>query len=379
MLHYLDNAATTPVRDEAARAALEAMTRGWGNPSSRYALGQRAAGQVKTWRGQVAAALGCLPEELYFTSCGSEGDNWAITAAVRAGRHRGRHIITSALEHAAVLESCRALEERGYEVTCLKPDRGGDLSLDELSAALRPDTVLVSLMLVNNELGTVTDIAEVSRRIRASGAPALLHTDAVQGFLKIPFTPKELGADLVTVSGHKLHAPKGIGALYVRKGLHISPLIRGGGQENGLRSGTEATSQIAAFAAAARAGRESFAQDAAHMAGLKEYARRVLKARVPELAFIGSGAAPHILPLSLPGYKSEVVLRFLSGREICVSSGSACHRGKPSHVYAALGLPKKLLEGILRVSFSYDTSRQDVDALAQGLAAARDELFPSLS
>ena len=379
MFHYLDNAATTPVRREAAQAALRAMTEGWGNPSSRYALGTQAAEQVKTWRKQVADVLGCQPNELYFTSCGSEGDNWAIQAAVELGRHKGKHIITSALEHAAVLEPCKALERQGYEVTYLKPDKNGVLSMDELSAALRKDTVLVSMMLVNNELGTVNPVREAANRIKRSGSPALLHCDAVQGFLKVPFTVKELGADFVTISGHKIHAPKGIGALYVRNGLKQSPMIRGGGQESGLRSGTEATAQIAAFAAAVQAGKEHLERDLAHMAEMKDYAAQTLQEKVPGLMLVGEGTAPHILPISMPGYKSEVVLRFLSDRGVYVSSGSACHKGKPSHVYAALGLQKKVLDGILRVSFSCDTTREDIDALAEGLAAAQKGLFTSLS
>ena len=379
MFHYLDNAATTPVRQEAAQAALQAMTEGWGNPSSRYSLGTQAAEQVKTWRKQVADALGCQPNELYFTSCGSEGDNWAIQAAVELGRHKGKHIITSALEHSAVLEPCKALERQGYEVTCLKPDKNGMLSMEELAAALRPDTVLVSMMLVNNELGTVNPIREVANLIKRSGSPALLHCDAVQGFLKVPFTVKELGADFVAVSGHKIHAPKGIGALYVRNGLKVSPMIRGGGQENGLRSGTEATAQIAAFAAAVQAGKDNLERDLAHMAEMKAYAAQTLQEKISGLILVGEGTAPHILPISMPGYKSEVVLRFLSDRGVYVSSGSACHKGKPSHVYAALGLQKKILDGVLRISFSYDTTREDIDALAEGLVAAQKGLFTSLS
>lgn len=379
MFHYLDNAATTPVRQEAAQAALQAMTEGWGNPSSRYALGTQAAEQVKIWRKQVADVLGCQPNELYFTSCGSEGDNWAIQAAVELGRHKGKHIITSALEHSAVLEPCKALERQGYEVTYLKPDKNGVLSMEELAAALRPDTVLVSMMLVNNELGTVNPIREAASLIKRSGSPALLHCDAVQGFMKVPFTVKELGADFVAVSGHKIHAPKGIGALYVRNGLKVSPMIRGGGQESGLRSGTEATAQIAAFAAAVQAGKDNLERDLAHMAEMKAYAARTLQEKVSGLILVGEGTAPHILPISMPGYKSEVVLRFLSDRGVYVSSGSACHKGKPSHVYAALGLQKKILDGVLRISFSYDTSREDIDALAEGLAAAQKGLFTSLS
>ena len=379
MVHYLDNAATTPVRPEAIQAAVEAMGEGWGNPSARYAIGTQAAARVKNWRADVAGALGCAPEEVVFTSCGTESDNWAIQAAVELGKRKGKHIVTTAIEHAAVLEPCRALERLGYEVTYLQPDRQGNISVSDLEQALRPDTVLVSMMLVNNELGTVLPVAEAARAIKRSGCPALLHCDAVQGFLKVPFTPQKLGVDLLSLSGHKIHAPKGIGAMYIRKGLKLQPLIRGGGQEEGLRSGTEATAQIAAFAAACRLGAETLDQDLAHMADLNAYAQTRLKEAVPGLRVLTQGGAPHILPITMPGYKSEVVVRFLGDRGICVSSGSACHKGKPSHVYAALKLPKKEQDGVLRVSFSYDTEREDVDALAQGLKAAGEQLFTSLS
>ena len=379
MVHYLDNAATTPVRPEAIQAAVEAMGEGWGNPSARYALGSQAAARVKGWRADVAVALGCAPEEVMFTSCGTESDNWAIQAAAELGKRKGKHIITTAIEHSAVLEPCKVLERQGYEVTYLRPDRKGNISVSDLEEALRPDTVLVSMMLVNNELGTVLPVAEAARAIKRSGCPALLHCDAVQGFLKVPFTPKELGVDLLSLSGHKIHAPKGIGAMYVRKGLKIQPMIRGGGQEDGLRSGTEPTGQIAALAAACRLGKESLDRDLAHMADLNAYARTRLPQAVPGLRALTEGGAPHILPITLPGYKSEVVVRFLSDRGIYVSSGSACHKGKPSHVYAALKLPKKEQDGVLRGSFSYDTRREDVDALAEGLKAAGEQLFTSLS
>ena len=379
MFHYLDNAATTQTRPEAAQAAVTAMTEEWGNPSSRYAFGQEASGRLKEHRAQVAAGLGCRPEEVYFLSCGTEGDNWAIAAAVEKNRRKGKHIITTAIEHAAVLEPIRELERQGYEVTWLQPDQQGIITAEQVEAALRPDTILVAMMLVNNELGTVLPVAETARAIRAARCPALLHCDAVQGFLKVPFTPEGLGVDTLAVSGHKVHAPKGIGALYIRRGLRLPPLIRGGGQEEGLRSGTEPTAQTAAFAAAVEAGRASLERDLAHMRELKDYAARTLREQVPGLELIGSGTAPHILPVTLPGYKSEVVLRFLSDRGIYVSSGSACHKGKPSHVYAALKLPKPQLDGILRISFSYDTAREDVDALVQGLKEAQAQLFTSLS
>ena len=379
MFHYLDNAATTQTRPEAAQAAVTAMTEEWGNPSSRYAFGQEASGRLKEHRAQVAAGLGCRPEEVYFLSCGTEGDNWAIAAAVEKNRRKGKHIITTAIEHAAVLEPIRELERQGYEVTWLQPDQQGIITAEQVEAALRPDTILVAMMLVNNELGTLLPVAETARAIRAARCPALLHCDAVQGFLKVPFTPEGLGVDTLAVSGHKVHAPKGIGALYIRRGLRLPPLIRGGGQEKGLRSGTEPTAQTAAFAAAVEAGRASLERDLAHMRELKDYAARTLREQVPGLELIGAGTAPHILPVTLPGYKSEVVLRFLSDRGIYVSSGSACHKGKPSHVYAALKLPKPQLDGILRISFSYDTAREDVDALVQGLKEAQAQLFTSLS
>lgn len=379
MIHYLDNAATTPVRPEAVQAALETMTDGWGNPSARYAKGTQAAARMKQWRGDVAACLDCAPEELVFTSCGTESDNWAIHAAVELGRRKGKHIITTAIEHAAVLEPCRALERLGCEVTYLQPNREGTISISDLKHALREDTVLVSMMLVNNELGTILPVAGAAEAIRRAGSPTLLHCDAVQGFLKVPFSPKELGVDLLSVSGHKIHAPKGIGAMYIRKGLKVPPLLFGGGQEDGLRPGTEPTSQIAAFAAAVKAGGATLTEDLAHMGRLKEYAVARLTETVPSLRVLTQGGAPHILPITLPGYKSEVMVRFLSDRGICVSSGSACHRGKPSHVYAALKLPKKEQDGVLRVSFSYDTTQADVDALAEGLEVARRQLFSTLS
>ena len=379
MFHYLDNAATTPVRPEAAQAALEAMTEGWGNPSSQYALGKQAADRMKLWRADLAGALGCGPEEVYFTSCGSESDNWAISGALECNRRAGKHIITTAIEHAAVLEPLKALERQGYEVTYLQPDRRGRIDPAQAAAALRPDTALVSMMLVNNELGTVLPVKEVAQAIKRAGCPALLHCDAVQGFLKVPFTPRELGVDLLSVSGHKIHAPKGVGALCVRKGVRLPPLIRGGGQEGGYRSGTEATSQIAAFAAAARLGAVSFQKDAARMAELKAYTLDRLAREIPEAEVLVPDGAPHILPISLPGYKSEVVVRFLSDRGVYLSSGSACHRGRPSHVFAALKLPKALRDGALRISFSYDTSREDVDALMDGLKGAKEQLFTTLS
>ncbi len=374
---YFDYAATTPVRPEAREALLRALD-GFGNPSSRYGFGREAALGVKADRETVAAALGCASGEVYFTSCGTEGDNWALRRGAERNRRRGKHIVTTAIEHAAVLETCRDLEREGYEVTYLKPDKAGRITAEQVAAALRPDTALVSMMLVNNETGVVLPVADCVRAVKAFDPAILFHCDAVQGFLKVETPLARLGADLVAISGHKIGAPKGIGALYVKKGVGLRPLLTGGGQEDGLRSGTEATAQIAAFAAAV----EAVAGDKTRLertAAIKAYTLERLKEAIPKLEVISQGDAPHICAVTLPGYKSEVVVRVLGDRGICVSSGSACHRGKPSHVFAAMNLPKPWLDGALRLSFSPASTRTEADALVDALKDAADTLFTTLS
>ena len=376
-LIYFDYAATAPVRPEAAQALASALTR-FGNPSSRYEYGREAALRVKRDRETVAQAMGCSAAELYFTSCGTESDNWALRRGAELGRRKGKHLVTTAIEHAAVLETCRDLERQGYEVTYLRPDKHGRITAEQLTAALRPDTVLVSMMLVNNETGVILPIAECAKAVKAFDPAILFHCDAVQGFLKTEQPPARLGADLVAVSGHKVGAPKGIGALYVKKGVRLRPLLTGGGQEDGLRSGTEATAQIAAFAAAVRAAaadRDRLERTAA----IKAYTLDRLKAALPELEVISPGDAAHLCAVTLPGYKSEVVVRVLGDRGVCLSSGSACHKGRPSHVFAAMNLPKPWLDGALRLSFSPETTREEADALALALREAADSLFTALS
>ncbi len=374
---YLDNGATTRVCPEAADMAYRVMTADYGNPSSTHRKGREAAALLKTARAQVAGALGAKPEELVFTSCGSESDNWALLEGAAGMARHGKHVVSSETEHDAVRRSLERLKEQGYEVTLLPPDRTGAVSAEAVRAALRPDTVLVSLMLVNNETGAVTDIAGVSRAIRESGCPALLHTDAVQAFLKIPFTPRALGADLVSLSGHKIHAPKGIGALYIRSGVRLPPYILGGGQEGGLRSGTEAMPQIAAFGAAAEAGAREAAEAQKRMAALRQRCIDGVLAGVPDAVVIGGGA-PHILCISLPGYRSEVLMNYLEAREIYVSKGSACKRGRRSHVLEAMGLDARVIDGAIRVSFSRFSTEAEADALSAALRDARRTLRGAL-
>ena len=373
MEHYLDNSATTKVCPEAAEAAMLAMTEVYGNPSSTHTKGREAKQLLDKSRKQVADALGCTAQELVFTSCGSESDNWAILNGAELMRRKGMHIISSQVEHDAVRKSLDELERRGFEVTRLKPDETGAIPVQAVMEALRPDTVLVTLMLVNNETGAVTDIGAIARAMKKAGSQALLHTDAVQAFMKLPFTVKSLGADLVSVSGHKIHAPKGIGALYIKNGVKLKPYLLGGGQENGRRAGTEAMPQIAAFGAACQAAREHLQENYERMAALRQLAIDELRRDIPELVVIGGGA-PHILSISLPGWRSEVLMNYMEAQEIYVSKSSACKKGGRSHVLEAIGLAPKVIDGAIRIGLSRFTTQEDILALCAALKEARSKL-----
>ena len=375
---YLDHATTTPVPAEVARSVYDTLFSGWGNPSSQYPIGKDARDAVGAARETVAAALGCKASELIFTSCGSESDNWAIRLALHQNRHAGKHLITTAVEHSAILETCKALEQEGYSVTYLKPDKNGNITVSQVENALRDDTALVTMMLVNNETGCIFPVAEVAQLLKEKKSRALLHIDAVQGFLKIPFRADTLGADLISISGHKVGAPKGIGGLYLGGRVRApQPLIYGGGQEQGLRSGTEATGQIAGFAKAVELRCEHLDETLAHMAAIKAYAEETLLA-LGGVVRVGNGQAPHILSVSLVGYPSANVVAELGSQGICISAGSACHRGQLSHVYRAMGLDKKTAAGVLRISFGPETTKEDIDALTIALKAHRDTRFPML-
>ncbi len=378
MLHYLDHAATTPVPPAVAQAMVDVLTHQFGNPSAQYPLGQESKALTDRCRAEIATALGCRPKELYFTSCGTESDNWAIQAALWQGRHVGRHIITTAVEHSAILEPLRFLAQNGYEVTYLKPDATGHIHVSQVAEALREDTVLVSMMLVNNETGCIFPVQETAQLLREKKSRALLHCDAVQGFLKVPCDPVGWGVDMMSLSGHKVGGPKGIGALYISETFrNPRPLLPGGGQENGLRSGTEATAQIAGFAKAVELRCAHLQETIDHMQAMKDYCREKLLS-IDTMVAVGQGTAPHILSLALPGYPSANIVSDLGAQGICLSAGSACHRGKQSHVVSALGLSKRTAAGVIRISFGPETTREDIDALYEALRLHKEKRFPML-
>lgn len=368
---YLDHAATTPVPKAVADAMYTVLTEQYANPNAQYPFGQEMRRSVEDWRAVIAKAVGCEANQLFFTSCGTEGDNWAIRAACWQNRHVGRHIVTTAVEHHAVLHPMQKLEAKGFEVTYLQPDREGNITVDALKKALRPDTILVSVMMVNNETGAVMPIADMVRATRRLSPLALFHTDAVQGFLKVPFRARTLGADMISVSAHKIHAAKGTGALYIRPGLPLPPFLCGGGQESNYRSGTENMPGICGFGAAC-ADTDAKAE-IAHMAHLRDLTREAL-AGIDGLVLLGSQQAPHIVNLSLPGLRSQGIINCLQSEGIYVSAGSACSKGHRSHVLEAMGLPPAVIDGSIRVSFSRDNTEADVSALCQALAHAKQTL-----
>lgn len=372
---YLDNSATTKPCAEAVEAVAGALTRDWGNPSALYDFGISAARQLRAARHAVAAAMGAEPDRVFFTSCGTEADNWAVYGTAKRFGKRGKHIVTTAMEHHAILNCMKDLEAQGFEVTYLQPDVLGNISADALKAALRKDTILVSVMMVNNEAGSVMPIAQMAKLTHRLCPDAIFHTDAVQGFLKIPFQAKTLGADLISVSSHKIHGPKGAGALYISPRLKsFPPLIQGGGQEGGYRSGTEGTPALFGFAAAAEAGGKTFREDIARERGLLENLCARLEA-LPGVQLNGAHDAPHILSVSIPGVPTQNSINILQDAGICVSAGSACAKGHRSHVLTAMGVSEKAIDSAFRVSLSRETTQEDIDALVWTI---RENILPRI-
>ena len=370
---YLDNSATTKPCREAVEAMTAAMVEGWGNPSALYGFGIETAHALRDARRKVAAALGAEPDRVFFTSGGTEADNWAIYSTVKRYGKRGKHIVTTAIEHHAVLNCMKDLESKGFEVTYLQPDDKGNITAADLKAALRKDTILVSIMMVNNEAGSVMPIAQMAKLVHKLCPDAVFHTDAVQGFLKIPFQAKSLGADLISISSHKVHGPKGCGALYIAPRLKSFPaLLIGGGQEAGYRSGTEGTPAIFSFAAACEAVSATFKEDLAHEKELLAYAIGELS-QMEGLHINGAHEAPHILSLSIPGVPTQNTINILQDHGICVSAGSACAKGHRSHVLEAMKVSPEAMDGSFRVSICRETTREELEKL---ICVIRDEILP---
>ena len=362
---YLDNSATTKPCTEAVEAMTLALTENWGNPSALYNFGFDAAHQLRDARHKVAAAMGAEPDRIFFTSGGTEADNWAIHGTIKRFGKRGKHVITTAIEHHAILNPMKELETQGFEVTYLQPDEQGRITTDSLKAALRPDTILVSIMMVNNEAGSVMPIAQMAKITHRLAPNAVFHTDAVQGFMKVPFSAKTLGADLISVSSHKIHGPKGCGALYISPRLKSFPaLLVGGGQEGNYRSGTEGTPAIFSFAAAAAAGAATFKTDIAHEKQLLDSLIEKLSA-LEGIRINGAHEAPHILSLSIPGVPTQNTINILQDHGICVSAGSACAKGHRSHVLEAMKVSPEAMDGSFRVSLCRDNTAEELEELVR--------------
>ena len=360
---YLDHASTTPTDPEVVSAMLPWFTEEYGNPSTVYSLGLTAAQAVQNARESVASHLGAEPDEIYFTSGGTESDDWAILGTADAQQKKGRHLVTSTVEHHAVLESMEYLEKHGYEITRVPVDAGGLVDPESVRQALRPDTVLVSIMHANNEVGTIEPIAEIGKITREAGV--LFHVDAVQTAGKIPLDVSELGVDMLSVSAHKLYGPKGIGLMYLRKRTRISPLFHGGGQEKGRRAGTHNVPGIVGMAKAFELAAARMSDDAVREAALRDRLWQGLSGNIEAIYLNGDPVRrlPGNLNVRLDGIEGEAMILMLDMEGICVSSGSACTTGslEPSHVLLALGIPAEQAHGSLRITLGRSTTQEDID------------------
>lgn len=373
---YLDHASTTPVRPEVVEAMAPYFTEHFGNPSSIYPLGQEASDAVAAARESLAGLIGAAPREIFFTSGGTESDNWAIKGFARANAAKGRHIITSAIEHHAVLHTCQALEREGFEVTYLPVDEHGLVSVEDFKAAMRPDTILASIMFANNEIGTIEPVRQLAAA--AHEANVVFHTDAVQAFGHEPIDVNELGIDMLSASSHKIYGPKGVGLLYVRRGVKLENLLDGGQQERGRRGSTENVPGIVGFARAAELAVDELAPEHNRQLALRDHAIRRILAEIPSAKLNGSWESrlANNVNFSFEFIEGEGMLLQLAARGICVSSGSACTSGSldPSHVLLAIGLPHEIAHGSLRLTLGRDTTLEDVDFAVDSLKATLQNL-----
>lgn len=373
---YLDHASTTPVRPEVVEAMAPYFTEHFGNPSSIYPLGQEASDAVAAARESLASLIGATPREIFFSSGGTESDNWALKGFARANATKGRHIITSAIEHHAVLHTCEALEREGFEVTYLPVDEHGLVSVEDFKAAIRPNTILASIMFANNEIGTIEPIRELAAA--AHEASVVFHTDAVQAFGHEPIDVNELGIDMLSASSHKIYGPKGVGLLYVRRGVKLQNLLDGGQQERGRRGSTENVPGIVGFARAAELAADELAPEHNRQLALRDHAIRRILAEIPSAKLNGSWESrlANNVNFSFEFIEGEGMLLQLAARGICVSSGSACTSGSldPSHVLLAIGLPHEIAHGSLRLTLGRDTTLADIDFAVDSLKATLQNL-----
>lgn len=366
-IHYLDNSATTQVCEEAANAALRMMRENYGNPSSLHKMGISAEAAVEQARETIAYALGVQAKNVFFTSGGTEANNTAIFGAAEALKRRGDRVIVSAVEHSSVYESAKRLAQLGFDVQYAPVNADGVVNIDALRRLLNEKTILVSVMAVNNETGSVQPTERIAKLVHALSPEALFHCDAVQAFCKMPLKPRKWGVDLMTVSAHKIHAPKGCGALYIREGARVMPLLYGGEQQHKVRPGTESAPLIAAFGTAVDS--SDLSQNKEHIKTLNAYAHERLAA-IEGVAFNSpDDALPYIINISAEGIRSETMLHHLESRGVFVSSSSACAKGKRSYVLEAMGLPDDRIDSSLRISFSRYNTTEDIDALIEGINA----------
>lgn len=365
MEHYLDNSATTKVSQKAANKALEIMTENYGNPSSLHMRGMYAEQELVKARREVAKRLGASVEEVFFTSGGTEANNLALFGAAAAKQRRGKKIIVSAVEHSSIIESAKRLEELGFNVVYVSPRSDGVIYADDVAENVDESTTLVSVMLVNNETGAIMNVGEIFSAVKAKNPETLCHTDAVQAFGKLEIKASKLFADLISVSGHKIHAPKGVGAIYVKKGTRLVPLHFGGEQEKKLRPGTEALPLIAAMGVACS--EFDIGKNYELVSELNDYARKKLTQIDGVVINSTDSALPYVLNISAGRVRSETMLHFLEGLEVYVSSGSACAKGKPSYVLESMNIGRERADSALRISFSKLSTKSDIDALCDGI------------
>lgn len=374
---YLDNAATTKSCKEANDAVLFALNEAFGNPSSLHGLGIEAEKLMNFTKEQIANAISCNPDEILFTSGATESNNTAIFGIAANYGKRKKRIVTTAIEHPSVYEPIQKLKESGFEVCVIEPNENGEITADMIIDAVDNNTCLVSAMLVNNETGYMLPIAKAFSEIKRYYPECYIHCDAVQAFEKFPIKVKSLCADVISFSGHKIYSPKGIGFLYIKKGVRVAPLIVGGGQQKNLRSGTESVPLIYALGKALEALTPTISSRFEKVSTLNAYAR----ARLSEIEGLtinsSEGASPYILSIALEGYRSETLLHYLEQSKIYVSSGSACSRGKKSHVLTAFGLKDSIIDSTIRVSFSHESQESDIDALTNELKNAKVTLTRS--